>query len=444
MRSENDRRPRVVIVGGGFGGIHSVRQLKNVDCDVLLVDRRNHHVFQPLLYQVATAALSPADIAAPIRGIFSRQKNVQVVLGEATGVDLAQRTIRVGGRDLDFDYLVLAAGVTHTYFGHDEWAEVAPGLKTLDDAVLIRRRILLAFERAEFEENADRRAAQLTFVVVGAGPTGVEMAGALREIAARTIPADFRNVDTSSARVVLVEGADRVLPAMSVAASRAAHQALTSMNVDVRLGTFVTRVEGDAVYAGDERIGADTVIWAAGVRAVGLAETLGVETDPQGRIVVTPDCAVPGHPDVFVVGDLAAQVDAVTGLPVPGVAQGAIQMGQFVGRILREELRRPAGAPSTTRPSFTYRDKGSLATIGRAQAVADLGGRTFSGLFAWLLWSLIHIAFLIGFRNRILVLVNWIWQWLIQARGARLITGAINLGQIQIHLDASQHPERKD
>jgi len=285
--------------------------------------------------------------------------------------------------------------------------------------------MLLAFERAEYEADPDRRARLLTFVVVGGGPTGVEMAGALREIAAQTIPHDFRRVDTASSRIILVEGADRLLPSMSQQASRKAQSALERMGVEVHLETFVTAVDGHAVYAGEQRIPAENVIWAAGVRAVELSDSLGVQQDGQGRIVVGPDCAIPGHPDVFVVGDLAAQTSADDGTEVPGVAQGAIQMGRFVGTVVAAELRADAPTAHRDRPTFSYKDKGALATIGRARAVADIAGRTFGGFFAWLLWSFIHVAFLIGFRNRVLVMINWMWQWVVHARGSRLITGPI-------------------
>ncbi len=426
------------MVGGGFGGIHAVSELRRSDCDVMVIDRKNHHVFQPLLYQVATAALAPSDIASPIRAVFSRQENVQTVLGEVTAANLEERTLTIGSDVVEYDLLVLAAGVTHTYFGNDAWAPRAPGLKTIDDALEIRRRVLLAFERAEFEPDAERRARLLTFVVVGGGPTGVEMAGALREIAARTIPQDFRRVDTTSSRIILVEGADRLLPGMSETASTAAKSALERMGIDVYLKTFVTRMDAHAVYAGDQRIPAENVIWAAGVRAVDLADSLGVEQDRQGRIVVGPDCAIPGYPDVFVVGDLAVQTSANDGTEVPGVAQGAIQMGAFVGEILARELRRDAPTSHERRPAFSYRDKGAMATIGRARAVADVAGASFAGFFAWLLWSFVHVAFLIGFRNKVLVMINWTWQWLIHARGSRLITGALgsHVGGVDARLDA--------
>ena len=427
-----------MVVGGGFGGIHSTKQLAGSDCEVMVIDRKNHHVFQPLLYQVATAALAPSDIASPIRSVFSRQENVHTVLGEVVDVDLNDRTITIGSDVVEYDHLVLAAGVTHHYFGNDAWAPRAPGLKSIDDALEIRRRVLLAFERAEFETDPDRRERLLTFVVVGGGPTGVEMAGALREIAARTIPADFRRVDTTSSRIILVEGADRLLPAMSERASEEAYKALERMGVEVHLSTFITRMDAHAVYAGDARIPAENVIWAAGVRAVALADRMGVAQDKQGRIIVEPDCALPDHPEVFVVGDLAVQHSAKSGTEVPGVAQGAIQMGEFVGKIIARELSADAPTRHEGRPAFSYRDKGNMATVGRARAVADVAGATFSGLFAWLLWSLVHVAFLIGFRNKLLVMVNWLYQWLIHTRGSRLITGALgsHVGGVDARLDA--------
>lgn len=417
------RRPRVVVVGAGFGGLQVVRKLAGADCDVLLLDRRNHHVFQPLLYQVATAALSPADIAAPIRSIVRTYQNVQVFLAEVTGVDLQARRILAGDDEIAFDWLVLAAGATNAYFGHDDWAPRAPGLKSIDDAIEIRRRVLMAFEEAELEEDEEARRAKLTFVVIGGGPTGVEMAGALREIAAMTIPEDFRRVDTKTACVFLLEGGSRLLPTMSEKASERAKEQLESLGVEVRLDTFVTDVDDKSVWVGDVRVPAANVIWAAGVRASPLAGRIdGLDLDDQGRIRVESDCTVPGHRRVFAIGDLAHHVDTVTGRPVPGVAQGAIQMGAFVGKIIRDEVE--SGETQRERSGFAYRNKGELATIGRARAVADLSGRTFGGIFAWLLWSLVHVSFLIGFRNKVLVMTQWAWQWIVQSRGARLITGS--------------------
>jgi NADH dehydrogenase len=417
-------RPRVVVVGAGFGGLRTVERLARTGAEVILVDRRNHHLFQPLLYQVATAALSPADIATPIRAVVRDHPNVHVVMGEVTSVDLESRHLRWGDQEIGYDWLVLAAGATHTYFGNDQWEERAPGLKTLDDAIDIRRRVLLAFEEAELEDDEAARRAKLTFVVVGGGPTGVELAGALREIAAQTIPQDFRRVDTSTARIILVEGADRLLPAMSGSASRHALKDLERLGVEVRLGTLVTEVDDRGVRAGEEHIPAANVIWAAGVKAAPVSSTLDAPLDRAGRVQVAPDCSVPGHPEVFVIGDMASQVSADTGEPVPGVAQGAIQMGSFVGELIADEIEaEERGEPRPERPAFRYRDRGNMATIGRARAVADVGGLTLTGLPAWLLWSLVHVAFLIGYRSKLLVMINWAWQWLIHSRGARLITG---------------------
>lgn len=414
--------PRVVVLGAGFGGLRVVRALKDAPCRILLVDRRNYHLFQPLLYQVATAALSPADIAQPIRRILRGQKNVQVIMGEATDVDLEARSVRVGEDDIAYDWLVVATGATHHYFGNDQWASRAPGLKTIDDALEIRRRVLLAFEEAELEDDLEAQRAKLTFVIVGGGPTGVELAGALREIAARTIPSDYRRVDTSTARIILMEGLDRLLPGMSEEASARALSQLRGMGVEVRLGTFVTNLDEVHVYLGEERVPAANIIWAAGVKGSPLARSLGVELDRAGRVLVESDCSVPGHPRAFVIGDLAAMDDPETGAPVPGVAQGAIQMGAFVGDLIRESLAE--GEPPEIRRPFHYVDKGTMATIGRARAVADMGDMTVGGFFAWLLWSTVHVLYLVGFRNRLMVMLNWAWQWLIHARGARLITGS--------------------
>jgi NADH dehydrogenase len=412
----------VVVVGAGFGGLSVVRALRGSSCRILLFDRQNHHLFQPLLYQVATAALSPADIAQPVRRVLRGQKNVRVFLGDVTEVDLHRRFVRVGGEEVQYDWLVLASGVTHTYFGHDDWAPRAPGLKTIDDALEIRRRILLAFEEAEMEEDPDAQRAKLTFVIVGGGPTGVEMAGALREIAARTIPRDFHRVDTSTARIILLEGQDRVLPGMSPRASRRAREQLEGMGVELRLGALVTHVDPGAVFIGEERVRAANIIWAAGVQGSALGQTLGTELDSQGRVKVEMDCSIPHHPEAFVVGDLAAITDPETGEEVPGVAQGALQMGRFVGRLIGDALS--SGHPPEIRRPFHYLDKGTVATIGRARAVADIGELSFSGFPAWILWSTIHVLYLIGFRNRLVVMLNWAWQWLVQTRGARLITGS--------------------
>lgn len=433
MESENDVRSRalvpartskrVVVVGGGFGGLSVARNLRGSAVDVTLIDRRNYHLFQPLLYQVATAALSPADIAEPIRRVLRHQENAQVLLGAVSNVDLSEQLVHWDGGVLHYDYLVLAAGATHAYFGHEEWSSRAPGLKTADDALEIRRRVLLAFESAEMEDDVEARRAELTFVVVGGGPTGVELAGALREIAVESIQRDFRRVDTATARIVLVEGQSRLLCSMRETSSRRAREDLERLGVEVRLDTLLTEIDQDRVVlqVGDEKetLLARNVIWAAGVRASSLGKTLGVTLDGAGRVVVRSDCSIPDHPNAFVIGDMASFADEATGAKVPGVAQGALQMGQFVARMIRRDLAEPGAA----RETFHYRDKGSMATIGRAKAVADIGERSFGGLLAWLLWSLIHIAFLVSFRNRLSVMFGWAWSYLAQVKGARLITG---------------------
>lgn len=425
--SRADRRPTVVVVGAGFGGLRLARRLRDAPVNVVVVDRNNHHLFQPLLYQVASAVLSPADIAYPIRRALRHQANARVVLGEATAVEPAARIVTVSGSALGYDVLVLAAGATHSYFGRDDWAARAPGLKTVDDAVEIRRRVLLAFESAELEADPDARSAKLTFVVVGGGPTGVELAGALKEIATETLRGDFRNVDTREARVVLVEGLARLLPGLSERASARARRALERMGVEVRVGERVTELDREAVHLGAERIAAGTVLWAAGVRGAPLGATLGVPLDSAGRVRVEPDCSVPGHPRCFIIGDLASLRDA-RGVLVPGVAQGALQMADHVARIITDEASagrtaRRSRAPRASRPAFRFRDRGSMATIGRARAVVDLGGVTYGGIVAWILWSLVHILFLIGFKNRLVVMLSWIWNYAVFAKGARLITG---------------------
>jgi NADH:ubiquinone reductase (H+-translocating) len=432
--SRDESRPRVVIVGGGFAGLKCARGLARAPVLATLVDRRNHHVFQPLLYQVATAALSPAEIAAPIRGVLGRQRNLDVVLAEATRVDLGRRVLVLDDGEIAYDYLVLAAGATHSYFGRDDWAACAPGLKTLEDALEIRKRFLLAFERAEREREGSARAAWLTFVIVGAGPTGVEMAGAMVEIALRTIPREFRHADTRQTRVVLVEAQDRVLPSgFPAALSARAARDLADLGVEVRLATRVTEIDGDGVAitrdGKTERIAARNVIWAAGVRASSLGESLGVELDRAGRVVVGPDLSIPGHPEVFVVGDQALVKDAKTGGVVPGMAPGAMQMGSHVARVISREVVASAVPGAGPRDAFVYQDKGTLATIGRAKAVAHVFGRDFGGLPAWLLWAGLHIVYLISFRAKAIVLLNWIWAYVFFRRGARLITGERAVGR---------------
>ncbi len=407
--------PRVVIIGGGFGGLYTARGLKNVPVDVTLVDRHNYHLFQPLLYQVATAALNPSDIAMPIRAILRRQKNVSVILGDAVSVDVQRKIVSLADGEIAYDYLVIATGATHSYFGHPEWERHAPGLKSIDDALEIRRRVLLAFEAAERETDPALQKAWLTFVVIGAGPTGVELAGALSEIARQTMVRDFRNIRPESARVILLEGKDRVLPPYPPDLSEKARRQLTNLGVEVLTGAVVTDLNEREVRVGDQTIPTRTILWGAGVQASPLAQSLGVPLDRAGRVLVEPDLTIPGRPEVFVIGDLAA-VRQYDGSFVPGVAPGAIQEGQHTARNIERAV---AGQPLR---AFKYRDKGSLATIGRAAAVADLGRFHFSGFLAWFAWLGIHILFLIGFRNRFLVITQWAWAYVTRQRGARLIT----------------------
>ena len=408
---------RVVIVGAGFGGLYAARALARAPVDVTVVDRTNHHVFQPLLYQVATASLSPSQIAYPIRGVLRRQANTRVLLAEVTAVDPAARTLALRDGELDYDFLILAAGARHSYFGHPEWEPLAPGLKTLDDALRIRGRILLAFERAERENDPARRRALLTFVVVGGGPTGVELAGAIGEIACQVMTRDFRTIDTRETRTILVEAGPRLLPAFPAQLSEKAEQSLERLCVEVRTGAPVTAVERSAVRVGGETIESETILWAAGVAPSPVARSLGVPLDRAGRVVVNPDLTIPGHPEVFVIGDLAACADA-SGQPLPGLAPVAIQQGEYAARAIMAATR---GEP---RRPFRYRDKGTMATIGRAAAVVNLGRLRFSGYPAWLLWCFIHIMWRIGFRNRFLVMIEWAWAYLRFERSARLITGS--------------------
>jgi NADH dehydrogenase len=413
-------KPRVVIIGGGFAGLYAARSLADQPLEVTLIDRRNHHLFQPLLYQVASAALNPSDIAAPIRAILGPQENAHVLLGEASTIDLAEKRVRLtDGGELHFDYLVVATGATHAYFGRDDWARLAPGLKTIEDALEIRRRVFFAYEAAEREDDPARRRAWLTFCVVGAGPTGVELAGALTEIARRALVNDFRSIDPSSARVILLEGMDRVLPPFSPDLSAAAKAQLEHLGVEVRLGARVTEIDEDGVSLGAERIPTKTVLWAAGVAASPLGKALGVPLDRAGRVKIGPLLTIPGRDDVFVVGDLASFEQ--DGKPIPGVAPAAIQMGKHVAENIARRARGEALAP------FRYKDKGSLATIGRAAAVAHIGRLKLTGFVAWLAWLLIHVAFLVGFRNRFLVIAQWVWAYWTDQRGARLITGDIRI-----------------
>jgi NADH dehydrogenase len=409
-------RPHVVIIGGGFGGLYAARALQRARVRITLLDRRNHHVFQPLLYQVAMAALSPGDIASPIRWILRRQKNIEVLLADVRAIDPARSTIVLADGEMTYDYVIVAAGATHAYFGHDEWRRTAPGLKTLEDALDIRRRVLLAFERAERETDLTRRQALLTFVVVGGGPTGVEMAGALAEIAQLSLARDFRHFDPSSARIILLEAGPALLAAFPESLREAARADLLRLGVIVRTGTPVTSVAPGVVAAGQDTIAAETVIWAAGVSASPLGATLGVPVDRAGRVLIEPELTIPGYKNVFVIGDLAS-LKGEDGQPLPGVAQVAIQMGKHAARqVLRGIERQPY------RP-FQYNNLGNMATIGRNSAVADFGWMTLKGYFGWLAWLFVHILNLIGFRNRIVVMVQWAWSYFSYQRAIRLITG---------------------
>lgn len=431
MRIANPERRRVVIIGAGFGGLSAARKLAKGPFDVVVVDRHNYHLFQPLLYQVATAGLSPADIASPIRGVLRRQANASVILAKVSGVDVEAKEIVAEGRRIPFDDLIIATGAEHAYFGND-WASYAPGLKTIDDATYLRRRILLAFERAETEPGPDERGRLLNFVVVGGGPTGVEMAGAVAELASRALASDFRSIDPRCARIVLVEAGPRLLAPFDPALSEAARRSLQQLGVDVRLGTGVTDCDCSGVSIGDERIETRTIVWAAGVKASPAAEWLAAASDRAGRVKVRADLSVPGHSNIFVIGD-AAHAIGVDGKPLPGVAPVAKQQGEYVADLLS------ARAEGKTLPPFRYRDAGSLATIGRKRAVAQLGRLKLSGFMAWLLWSLVHVYFLIGFRNRLLVAMNWCWSYITFQRGTRLITG-ISGSRIEDVMPATMAP----
>lgn len=412
---------RVVILGAGFAGLHVAKGLRGAGVNVTVVDRENHHLFQPMLYQVATAALSPSDIASPIRGVLSRNRNTDVLLGEAVGIDTERRRVMLAdSRIVDYDYLVVATGARHSYFGHAEWERWAPGLKNLDDALKVRRQILLAFERAEQEPDEARRRALLNFVIVGAGPTGAEVAGAIAELKEYTLRRDFRNINPRAANVILLEAGPRVLSTYPAPLGQKARATLKRLGVVVRTDTMVTDVSADGVTAGGEFIPSTTVIWAAGNAASPLLEHLHAPADKQGRILVEPDCSVPGRPEIFVLGDAAAYTHDPDGT-LPGVCPVAIQMGDYVAKVLRREA---AGRLPAERPPFHYWDKGQLAVLGRGKAVADIGKAHFSGFIAWLLWVFVHIFFLIGFRNRVVVLVEWAFAYLTYGRGARIITRA--------------------
>ncbi len=408
------RRRRIVIVGAGFGGLTAAMHLGTADAEVTVIDRRNHHLFQPLLYQVATAALSPADIAGPIRNILGRQRNTRVILGTVTGVDVPGRAVLIGERGVPFDQLVIATGARDSYFGHDEWAEVTSGLKSIEEATAMRRRILLAFERAEDDDDETERRRLLTFVIIGGGPTGVELAGALAELARAALARDFRRIDPTTARIVLVEAEGRLLTSFPPSLSAVAAQALRRLGVELRLGVRVTRCDADGAVLGDDRIESRTLIWAAGVAASPAADWLGVKPGGGGRVPVGADLTLAGHPEIFVIGDTAE----VEGRRLPGVAPVAKQQGGYVARVIRSRL---AGKPPSG--PFRYHEMGNLATIGRKEAVADFGWLRLSGRIAWLIWSIAHIYYLIGFRNRLAIAIDWLWSYLTYQRGARLITG---------------------
>ncbi|MBC6982734.1 NAD(P)/FAD-dependent oxidoreductase [Caulobacter sp. 17J80-11] len=411
-------RPRVVVVGAGFGGLEAVRALGRTMASITVIDRRNHHTFQPLLYQVATAALSPAEVAWPIREVLHRLRHVRVVLSAARAVDLEARAVETADGPFPYDFLVIAAGATHSYFGRDDWAAWAPGLKSIDDALRLRRRILSAFERAELARDLDELSRQLTFVVVGGGPTGVEMAGAIAEIARDALPRDFRSIDPATARIVLVEAGPRILPAMPEHLAAYAQRRLEAMGVEVMTGQMVTGVDAEGAALDGGRIEAATMIWAAGVQAAALVRALPGEHDRAGRLLVGPDLSMPGHPEVFVIGD-AAMVARADGKPVPGIAPAAKQMGHYVGKVIAARI-----AGTSADAPFRYRHQGDLATIGRDAAVVKLGRVEITGFVGWLFWSVAHVYFLIGLRQRLAVATDWLWAWVTRRRGARLITDA--------------------
>lgn len=415
------RLPHVVVLGAGFGGLAFAQHFPSHVARVTVVDRQNHHLFQPLLYQVATAGLAAPDIAQPIRHILRDKPNLVVQLGSVQRIDLAARRVELDTGVLDFDWLVIALGSCTTYFGHDEWEQFAPGLKTLDDATLLRRRMLLAYERAELEPDPQRRAELMTTVVAGGGPTGVELAGTFAELARTVLYRDFDHIDARQARILLVEGGPRVLPQFPPELSESAHRQLTKLGVEVRVNTMVKAIREGEVQLGDEVVRAGNIVWAAGVGAVPITKTLGVETDRAGRIKVLPDFSVPGQPRVFAIGDLATLVDA-NGVVVPGVAQGAMQAGKHIAREMAYDITTRERAPQE-RAAFRYHDKGNMATIGRSKAVAQIGKVHLSGFTAWVAWLAIHLVFLIGFRNRVSVFVQWVYAYFFHQRGARIITG---------------------
>jgi len=410
-------KPKVVIIGGGFGGLWAAKALTNKPVEVTLIDRKNHHVFQPLLYQVATAVLSPGEIAQPIRRILHNAKNIEVILGEAVDFDRENKLVKLAdGSDVSFDYLIISAGARHSYFGHDDWEQLAPGLKTLEDAVAIRRNVLVAFEHAEREAYLNGTHWQLTFVVIGGGPTGVEVAGAIADIARQALAKDFKLIDTRKTRVILYEGSDRVLGTFAADLSESAKKQLEDIGVEVYLNSFVTDLQLGAVKVGDKWVECDMAVWATGVAASPLGKQLGVETDKAGRVFVEKDLTLKGFPNIFVIGDMAA-LKQKDGEPVPGVSPAAMQMGTNAAENILRDMK---GKP---RQDFEYWDKGTMATIGRSKAIVQAAGFHFKGLIAWLMWLFLHVFFLIGFRNRFAVMFEWFWAYLTRERSARLITG---------------------
>ncbi|MEW6492438.1 MAG: NAD(P)/FAD-dependent oxidoreductase [Cyanobacteriota bacterium] len=431
--AEKQTPHQVVIIGGGFGGLYAAQTLKNAPVEVTLIDKRNFHLFQPLLYQVATGKISPADISSPLRAILSHQKNTKVLMGEVTDIDPKKQTIQLQDEELSYDTLIVATGVSHHYFGNEHWAEKAPGLKTVEDALEIRRRIFLAFEAAEKETDPEKRRAWLTFVIVGGGPTGVELAGSLAELAYSTLKQDFRHIDTSETKILLLEGMDRVLPPYPPELSAKAQDSLEHLGVTVETKTLVTNIEDNVVTIrrGDrtEQIPAQTILWAAGMKASGMGKVLAENTDVQldraGRVMVEPDLSISGYPNIFVIGDLA-NFSHQDGKPLPGVAPVAMQEGQYVARLLKKRLK------DETLPAFRYLNYGSLAVIGRNAAVVDLGFVKFSGILAWLAWVFIHILFLIEFDNKLIVMIQWAWDYFTRKRGARLITNQEGLPTLDV------------
>lgn len=409
-------KKKVIIIGAGFGGLNAAKQLADSDFDITVIDKTNHHLFQPLLYQVATAALSPADIAVPIRSLFSDYSNIRIILDEVISIDKKKHIVHTKSDSFNFDYLIIAVGSRHSYFAKNNWERLAPGLKTLNDALLIREKIIEALELAEKEENSELRKKNLTFVIVGGGPTGVELAGAIAEIAKETMIKDYKNFKPEDTKVILIEAANRVLLSFDEKLSEKAKEDLGKMGVDVKLNTKVEDISEEGVYTTSGFILTKTVIWAAGNEASSLLKSLEVELDRAGRVIVRNDCSIPEHPEIFVIGD-AAHFEDEQGKSLPGVAQVAIQQGKFVAEIIKKNIL------PENRPSFQYKDKGTMATIGKAKAVADIKGMKLTGVFAWLTWSLVHIFFLIGFRNRLRVMIEWIWYYITKRHGTRLIVG---------------------